>query len=329
MPEILSQEEIDALLNNLDKEELIEEEPEEVVEEILEPKKVSLYDFKRPDKVSKEQIRAIKNLHDKFSRNFSSRLSAFLRSIVEVEVVSVDQMTYAEFVLSLSNNVSFNVISLAPLDGNGVFSLEPDIGFALVDRLLGGTGEAVNLNRPFTDIEQSILLDVVKQAMGEMKAAWEPIMDISFEVVSQESSPNVVQIVAPSEIVVLVVFEVKLGESSGIINWCLPVIVLEPVLNKIGTHDILARSKKATEDRTEDIARALESVAVYLDFRLGSKIMKMKDFLELKEGDLLVLSTKIEDNLPVYMNGVEKFRVKLGKKGINKAVKIKEILSLD
>ncbi len=327
MPEILSQEEIDALLSNLDKEELIEEEPEEVVEEITEPKKVSLYDFKRPDKVSKEQIRAIKNLHDKFSRNFSSKLSAFLRSIVEIEVVSVDQMTYAEFVLSLSNNVSFNVISLSPLDGNGVFSLEPDIGFALVDRLLGGTGEAVNLSRPFTDIEQSILLDVVKQAMEEMRAAWEPIMDISFEVVGQESSPNVVQIVAPSEIVVLVVFEVKLGESSGIINWCLPVIVLEPVLNKIGTHDILARSKKVTEDRTPDIARTLKEVNVYLDFRLGSKTMKVKDFLNLKGGDVLVLSKKTEDELLVYMNGVKKYMVKLGKRGFNKAVKITQIIT--
>ncbi len=327
MPEILSQEEIDALLNSLGKEELIEEQPEEIAEEVGEPKKVSLYDFKRPDKVSKEQIRAIKNLHDKFSRNFSSKLSAFLRSIVEIEVVSVDQMTYAEFVLSLSNNVSFNVISLSPLDGNAVFSLEPDIGFALVDRLLGGVGEAANLSRPFTDIEQSILLDVVKQAMEEMRTAWEPIMDISFDIVGQESSPNVVQIVAPSEIVVLVVFEVKLGESSGIINWCLPVIVLEPVLSKIGTHDILARSKKITEDKTEDIARTLQDVKVYLDFRLGSKIMKVRDFLNLNKDDLLVLPTKTDEELVGYLNGVRKYMVKLGKKGINKAVKITQIIT--
>ncbi|AEA33197.1 flagellar motor switch protein FliM [Hippea maritima] len=326
MPEILSQEEIDALLNNLDKEEIAEEVEEEPLEELVEPKKISVYDFKRPDKVSKEQIRAIKNLHDKFSRNFSSKLSAFLRSIVEIEVVSVDQMTYAEFVLSLSNNVSFNVVSLSPLDGNAVFSLEPDIGFALIDRLLGGIGESSNINRPFTDIEQSILLDVVRQAMEEMRSSWEPIIDISFEVVGQESSPNVVQIVAPSEIVVLVVFEVKLGETTGIINWCLPVIVLEPVLNKIGTHDILARSKKATEDRIEDIARTLKEVLVYLEFRLGTAAMKVEDFLSLKEGDLLTLDKKVDDELPVFINGVEKYGVKLGRKGYNKAVKINRII---
>ncbi len=327
MPEILSQEEIDALLSSIDKEEIKEEPIIEEPPEDVESQKVSLYDFRRPDKVSKEQIRAIKNLHDKFARNFSSKLSAFLRSIVEINVVSVDQMTYAEFVLSLSNNVSFNVINLSPLEGNGVFSLEPDIGFALVDRLLGGSGETINIDRPFTDIEQSILLDVVKQAMDEMNAAWEPIINANFSIVSQESSPNVVQIVAPSEIVVLVVFEVKLGETTGIINWCLPVIVLEPVLNKIGTHDVLARTKRATEDRTEDIIRVLEKVKVLVEFELGKTHIKVNKFLELKKDDVITLEKKTDEPLECYINGIKKWRFKLGKKGENKAVKLLSMVS--
>ncbi len=327
MPEILSQEEIDALLNNIDKDEETEQKTIEESSEAIDTQKVSLYDFRRPDKVSKEQIRAIKNLHDKFARNFSSKLSAFLRSIVEIDVVSVDQMTYAEFVLSLSNNVSFNVINLSPLEGNAVFSLEPEIGFALVDRLLGGFGESVNINRPFTDIEQSILMDVVKQAMDEMNASWEPIMNASFGIVGQESSPNVVQIVAPSEIVVLVVFEVKLGETSGIINWCMPVIVLEPVLNKIGTHDVLSRTKKVTEDRTKDIMRVLKEVEVVMDFELGRTKMRVKDFLQLKKDDVLTLTTKTDDPLNCYINNIRKCLFKLGKKGDNKAVKLYNIIS--
>ncbi len=328
MPEILSQEEIDALLSSIDKEEIKEEEIiEEPPLEEVESQKVSLYDFRRPDKVSKEQIRAIKNLHDKFARNFSSKLSAFLRSIVEINVVSVDQMTYAEFVLSLSNNVSFNVINLAPLEGNGVFSLEPDIGFALVDRLLGGSGEVINIDRPFTDIEQSILMDVVKQAMDEMNAAWEPIINAQFTIVSQESSPNVVQIVAPSEIVVLVVFEVKLGETTGIINWCLPVIVLEPVLNKIGTHDVLSRTKRVTEDRTLDIVEILRKVSVELEFELGSTRMKVNDFLNLKKDDVIVLDRKLDDPVDCYINGVRKWLCKVGRRGESKAVKLLSIVS--
>ena len=327
MPEILSQEEIDALLSNIDqddvevKEEAIESERE------LKSKKASLYDFKRPDKVSKEQIRAIKNLHDKFARNFSSKLSAFLRSIVEMEVISVDQMTYAEFVLSLSSNVSFNVISLSPLDGSGVFSLEPEIGFSFVDRLLGGAGEVSNIDRAFTEIEQSILLDVVNQAMAELRIAWNPIMNISFNVIEQESSPNVVQIVAPSELVVLVVFEVKLGEISGIINWCLPVIVVEPILNKIGTHDILSRTKRMAEDRSEDIIRVLKSVSVLMHFELGKRRMSVQEFLNLKDGDIVALDSKVSKKLTCRVNNVKKFSFKLGKKGNNKAVKLCDIIT--
>ncbi len=328
MSEILSQEEIDALLNNIEtKKESQQRETVEEIEETSGIKKVSLYDFKRPDKVSKEQIRAIKNLHDKFARNFSSKLSAFLRSIVEISVVSVDQMTYAEFVLSLSTNVSFNVVSLNPLEGNAIFSLEPEIGFALIDRLLGGFGETTGINRQFTDIEQNILLDVVKQAIDEMNAAWDPIINASFSVVGQESSPNVVQIVAPSEIVVLVVFEVKLGEMSGIINWCLPVIVLESVLNKIGTHDVLSRSKKAYEDKSNDIIRVLEQVPVKMDFELGKTALSVKKFLKLKRDDILILNTKIDDTLICHVNGVKKFLFKMGKKGENKAVKLYSIIT--
>jgi flagellar motor switch protein FliM len=327
MPEILSQEEIDALLTNIDqddvkiKEEVIESEQE------LKSKKASLYDFKRPDKVSKEQVRAIKNLHDKFSRNFSSKLSAFLRSIVEIDVISVDQMTYAEFVLSLSSNVSFNVISLAPLDGSAVFSLEPEIGFSFVDRLLGGAGEVINIDRAFTDIEQSILLDVVNQAMSELRAAWNPIMNIAFTVLEQESSPNVVQIVAPSELVVLIVFEVKIGEISGIINWCLPVIVIEPILNKIGTHDILSRTKKMAEDRSDDIIRVLKNVSVLADFKLGSKKISVHEFLQLKEGDVIQLHNKIDKKLKCSINNVQKFTFKIGKRGSSKAVKLCDIIT--
>ncbi len=327
MPEILSQEEIDALLNNIDKDEESKEEIVEESPEAIDTQKVSLYDFRRPDKVSKEQIRAIKNLHDKFARNFSSKLSAFLRSIVEIDVVSVDQMTYAEFVLSLSNNVSFNVINLAPLEGNAVLSLEPEIGFALIDRLLGGFGESISINRPFTDIEQSILMDVVKQAMDEMNIAWEPIINASFSIAGQESSPNVVQIVAPSEIVVLVVFEVKLGETSGIINWCIPVIVLESILSKIGTHDVLSRTKKVTENRFEDIIRTLKEVSVVMDFELGCTKMNVKDFLQLKKDDIITLNTKTDDLLYCYVNNVKKYLFKMGKKGDNKAVKLYNIIS--
>ncbi len=326
MAELLSQEEIDALLSTLDKEpEVIEEEKEF---ELAETKKISIYDFKRPDKVSKEQIRALKNLHDKFARNFSSRLSGFLRAITEINVVSVDQMTYGEFVLSLSNNVSFNVVSLNPLEGSAVFSIEPDIGFVLIDRLLGGIGEfSENLTRPFTDIEQAILADVVRQAMDDMREIWDPIVRLDLKIVDQETSPNVIQIIAPSEIVVLVVFEVKIGESRGIINWCLPVIALEPIFSKIGSQDLFTRPKRVQEDRSEDIAFLLLRVPVIIDFYLGKIRLKLKEFLELETNEVLVLDSKVGESLLGSINGVKKVQFVIGRSGSNQAVKVLKLLN--
>jgi flagellar motor switch protein FliM len=321
MAEILSQEEIDALLSTIGKE---EEESQELPETLIE-EKISIYDFKRPDKVSKEQIRALKNLHDKFARNFSSKLSGFLRTIIEIDVASVDQMTYGEFVLSLSQSVSFNVISLHPLEGSGIIAIEPDIGFVLIDRLLGGFGTTFQNIRPFTDIEQSILLDIVNLMLGDLKNIWAPIAEIRFDVTAQETSPNVVQIVAPSEVVVLIVFEVKMGDYKGIINFCLPVITLEPILTKIGTHDMLSISRKEHTNRVVDILQILDNVLIRLEAYLGEFKIDIESFLNLKPNDIYILQKSTNEPASVYCNGVKKLEGKLGKIKTKKAIKITKL----
>lgn len=321
MAEILSQEEIDALLSTIGKG---EEEKEELSESLIE-EKISIYDFKRPDKVSKEQIRAIKNLHDKFARNFSSKLSGFLRTIIEIDVTSVDQMTYGEFVLSLSQSVSFNVVSLHPLEGSGIIAIEPDIGFVLIDRLLGGFGATFQNIRPFTDIEQTILLDIVNLMLSDLKNIWAPIAEIKFDVTAQETSPNVVQIVAPSEVVVLIVFEVKMGDYKGIINFCLPVITLEPILTKIGTHDMLSISKKEHTNRVFDILQILDNVLVDLEVYLGNFKINIENFLNFKPNDICIIEKSLNEPAEVYFNGVKKFEAKIGKLKVKKAIKITKL----
>lgn len=318
MAEILSQEEIDALLSTIGKE---VEEKEDLSEAYIE-EKVSVYDFKRPDKVSKDQIRSIKNLHDKFARNFSSKLSGFLRTIVEIEVSSVDQMTYGEFVLSLSQSVSFNVVSLQPLDGSGIIAIEPDIGFVLIDRLLGGFGTTFYNIRPFTDIEQTILLDVVNLMLADLKNIWLPIIEIKFDVTTQETSPNVVQIVAPSEVVVLIVFEIKMGDYKGIINFCLPIITLEPILAKIGTHDMLSMTKKEHTNKVVNIMHILENTIVSLDAYLGDFDISIERFLSLKPNDIYIFGKNKKDPVEIYCNGIKKFDAVIGKLNDKKAVKI-------
>lgn len=176
MADILSQEEIDALLD------VVEDEGEDAFEieeeEVFTQKQITLYDFKRPNRVSKEQLRAFRGIHDKMARSLSSQISAIMRSIVEIQLHSVDQMTYGEFLMSLPNPTSFNVFSMKPLEGSGVLEINPSIAFPMLDRLLGGKGEPFESNREFSDIELSLFETVLRVMMSTLKEAWGPVADV-------------------------------------------------------------------------------------------------------------------------------------------------------
>jgi len=237
MADILSQEEIDALLD------VVEDEGDDVLESgeegLLPQRQVTLYDFKRPNRVSKEQLRAFRGVHDKMARSLASQISSIMRSIVEIQLHSVDQMTYGEFLMSLPNPTSFNVFSVKPLEGSGVIEINPSIAFPMLDRLLGGKGEPFDASREFSDIELSLFETILRVMMSTLKEAWGPVMEVYPTVESKESSPNVVQIVAQNEIVVMVVMEIIIGHSSGMMNICYPVIALEPILPKLASRDLM------------------------------------------------------------------------------------------
>jgi flagellar motor switch protein FliM len=231
MADILSQEEIDALLSTVSDDGIKEEQLEEID---FTPKKVSVYDFRRPDRVSKEQLRSIRNLHDKFARNFSSTLSNSLRLITDITLVSVDQMTYGEFLMSLPDPTSFNIISMIPLEGNAVLEINPSLIFPIVDKLLGGPGQPLYKVRELTTLEHHIIEGIMGLMLEDLEDVWRQILpNIRFKKEISENSPQIVQIVAQNEVVVLIVFEVKFGEVSGMINLCLPAITIEPILGKI------------------------------------------------------------------------------------------------
>ena len=219
MADILSQEEIDALLEVVDDD---ADETEETIEKptISHQRQITLYDFKRPNRISKEQLRAFRGIHDKMARALSSQISAIMRSIVEIQLHSVDQMTYGEFLMSLPSPTSFNVFSMKPLDGTGVLEINPSIAFSMIDRLLGGKGDPYESTREFSDIELNLLDTILRQMMQTLKDAWGPITEIFPTVDVKESSPNVVQIVAQNEIVIMVVKEIIIGDISGMMNRC-------------------------------------------------------------------------------------------------------------
>ncbi|MCC7204000.1 MAG: flagellar motor switch protein FliM, partial [Phycisphaeraceae bacterium] len=243
MAEVLDQSEVDALLAAVDSGEVdtavVEEQtsifsrkrrrPSEEVE-------VRPYDFKRPERVSKDQMRALENLHEGFSRNFGAALSGFLRTIVEVVVADIEQMTFSEFTHSLPNPTCFTLLSAEPLEGSVCLEISPLIIYPVIDRLLGGSNADLFIpQRPLTAIEQRLVSKILARAMTTLGEAWASVAPIQFKLIETESNPQLVQIVQPNEPVVVVGFEIKMGGRAGTMSLCIPYNVIEPVMDKLST----------------------------------------------------------------------------------------------
>jgi flagellar motor switch protein FliM len=325
MADILSQEEIDALL------EVVEEEGDSIVSESdnTESKQVILYDFKRPNRVSKEQLRAVKGIHDKMARNLASQISSIMRSIVEMQLHSVDQMTYGEFLMSLPSPTSFNVFSIKPLDGNCIIEINPSIAFPMIDRLLGGMGEAYEATRELTDIELNLLDAILRIIMQRLKEGWAPITDMYPTVETKESSPNVVQIVSQNEIVIMVVMEIIIGNSSGMINLCYPVIYLEPILSRLANRDIMLGETSAKKSRNKELNTLISRAEVFNEAIIGRAELSVGELLDLKKGDIIRLDRAADDKAIVMIDKKELFLAEIGLHRFRKSIKIEELIRTD
>ena len=325
MADILSQEEIDALLEVVD-----EEETSDIsVDEIIDQRQIILYDFKRPNRVSKEQLRAVKGIHDKMARNLSSQISAIMRSIVEIQLHSVDQMTYGEFLMSLPSPTSFNVFSMKPLDGSGIIEINPSIAFPMIDRLLGGKGESFDANRELTDIELNLLDAILRIITQKLRAAWEPITDIYPNIETKESSPNVVQIVSQNEIVIMVVMELIVGNSSGMINICYPVIYLESILPKLANRDIMLGSSNTKKSRNKELNVLIKRADINVEAILGRTTLSVKELLDLKKDDIIRLDRSADDTAIVSVDKKDMFIGDIGIHRFRKSVKISNFIKSD
>ncbi len=325
MADILSQEEIDALL------EVVEEEGDTLVSESEgnDTRQVILYDFKRPNRVSKEQLRAVKGIHDKMARNLASQISSIMRSIVEIQLHSVDQMTYGEFLMSLPSPTSFNVFSIKPLDGNCIIEINPSIAFPMIDRLLGGMGEAYEATRELTDIELNLLDAILRIIMQRLKEGWAPITDMYPTVETKESSPNVVQIVSQNEIVIMVVMEIIIGNSSGMINLCYPVIYLEPILSRLANRDIMLGETSAKKSRNKELNTLISRAEVFNEAIIGRAELSVGDLLDLKKGDIIRLDRAADDKAIVMIDKKELFLAEIGLHRFRKSIKIEELVKTD
>jgi len=336
MADILTQEEIDALLGDVvdggsevaELEESTEEEHTVETSSSFTSQKpdvqITLYDFKRPNRVSKEQLRAFRSIHDKLARTSSSQISSIMRSIVEIQLHSVDQMTYGEFLMSLPNPTSFNVFSMKPLEGNGILEVNPSIAYPMIDRILGGRGEPFENNREFSDIEISLFETILKVLMDNLGEAWKVVENINPVIEQKESSPNVVQIVAQNEIVVMIVMEIIIGQSSGMMNICYPVIALESVLPKLASRDLMLNESGMKKSRNQDLKVIMGGADVTVEAFLGSTYLTLQDILDLKVGNMIKLDTGVDSGIELSINGKQRFIGKIGVKRYRKSVKIIE-----
>lgn len=290
--------------------------------------KITPYDFKRPERVGKEQMRALQTLHEGFSRNFAAGLSAMLRSMIEVKLTSVDQLTYSEFVFSLENPTCFNLLSAEPLEGNLILDINPSILYPIIDRLLGGGREASPLaRRPLTQIERLLVKRITDLFLSELAQAWKNVLDLQLEVVRVESNPQLVQIVPPNEVVVLISFEVALGEIRGMLNLCIPYNSIERISGKLSANSWVTYGKrKASEESIQQIGRALRNSLVELKVRLAQTRITTGELVGLQVGDIVTTQKDIRSPMLVSVEGIPKFHAAPGSFKGHKAFQIVDLI---
>ncbi|MFQ5590681.1 MAG: flagellar motor switch protein FliM [Phycisphaerae bacterium] len=324
MADVLDQSEVDALLAAVESGG-VETGGEEGANRPRDAKKeIHFYDFKRPERVSKEQMRALAGIHDAFARNFGAALSGFLRTIVEIRVATTEQLTYSEFIYSLPNPTNFNLLTVEPLEGQICLEISPLIIYPILDRLLGGSNSELFIpQRPLTLIEQRLVGRITSRALTALTDAWRDLMDVKFEIVEVESNPHLVQIVAPSEIVVVMGFEIKMSGRAGTMSLCIPFNVIEPVMDKFVTQGWLAYQRRAAaEDKSEIIARGLGATQVNVSGFLAETTIMVRELLTLQPGDIIQTSKPVDGEVILQVEGENKFAGKLGRHKDNIAVKI-------
>ena len=267
------------------------------------------YDFKRPERVSKDQMRALENLHEGFSRNFGAALSGFLRTIIEVSVSNIEQMTFSEFTHSLPNPTCFSLLSCTPLEGTVCLEMSPLIVYPVIDRLLGGTNADLFIpQRPLTAIEMRLVHKLITRATSSLAEAWEAVTPMKFELADTESNPQLVQIVPPNEVVVVVGFEVKMGGRAGPMSLCIPYNVIEPVIDKLSEQNWAAYKKKTRNaDLRKRMASQLDSARLTVAATLAETTITVNDLMSLQVGDMILTEKAASSPLVLSVEGKRKF----------------------
>lgn len=288
-----------------------------------------IYDFRRPDKFSKDQLRTLQMLHETFARLFSSSLSAYLRVPTHVDLVSVEQVPYEEYMRSLTSSI-INIFSMPPLTGQAILEVEFNVILSMIDRLLGGPGNMVKNTNALTDIEQALTESIINRALKELKTAWEGVVQFNPRRESMETQAQFIQIVPSSDIVVSILFEVKIGELRGAMSLCIPYLLLKPITSKLSAQRWFASHvKRRTGLHSQQLARQLRNTFVNCTCRLGQTRITVRELIALKVGDTLVLDRKASDEVDFLVGNSVKFRGRPGTSGKKIALHINRVVTGD
>lgn len=322
MGDVLSQSEIDNLLNALSSGKLDVEEIKETNE-----KQVKDYDFARPSKFSKEHLRTLEIIFEHYGRLLTTNLPVYLRKTVQVEVMNSEAVTYSEFSNALSNPVLLGIVNFAPLQGNIIIEMASNLGYAIVDRMLGGRGDALDKVRDFSEIELLIIERIMNVCVNQLIEPWENVVDIIPRLERIETNSQYAQIISPSEMIAIVTINVKIGTVEGLMNICLPYITLEDVIDKLNTRYWYANIQNHDETNyAEAIEAMIEKAEVPVKAVLGKSIVSVNDFATLQPGDIIRLDRNVEEELDVYVGNIRKFTALPGTSGDNYAVRVTSVI---
>ena len=318
MADVLDQSEVDALLAAVDTgEAATESRPVEIFSRSrrdLDEIEIRSYDFKRPERVSKDQMRALQTLHEAFARNFGASLSGFMRTIVEIKVATCEQMTYGEFTSGLPNPTCFNLVECSSLTGQMCLEISPLIIYPMIDRLLGGSSHDLFIpQRPMTPIEIRLISNVTRRALATLSEAWESVRSIEFGITSTESNPQLVQIVPPNEVVVVIGLEVKMSNRAGTMNLCIPYNVIEPVVDELSSQSWFSMQKNdGTGEVTRRLGKQLERTTASVTGILAETTVTVADLSQMQVGDLILTEKPSTSPLVLCVEGEKKFLATLG-----------------
>ncbi|AZN40861.1 flagellar motor switch protein FliM [Paenibacillus albus] len=324
MVDVLSQNEIDALLaalssGEMDAEELKKEETQ---------KKIRLYEFKRAVRFSKDHIRSLTRIHENFARYLTTYFSAQLRTFVQISVVQVEQLPYDEFIRSIPKMTILNIFEAEPLEGRMVLEVHPNVAYAMLDRLLGGQGLAPSKISALTEIETNIMERIFSRAFESLQEAWKTVMDIEPRLEALETNPQFMQIVSPNETIALISLSTKIGDTTGMINLCIPHVVIEPIMSRLSVHHWFVSQKKTrAPEEVEILKQRVTKAKLPIVAELGQSSISIREFLGLSVGDVISLTKTTDQGLDIKVGDKLKFIGSPGSVKDRMAIQIDEVLT--